>query len=727
MKKHWLLYGCVAVLSMVLWSCRSTTSMGKRVQKTFWVQEQEAMRQIAHLCDILEGNSFDSIWNLTQKDPNIMFYVFNQHKMVYWSENWLSGKEVRLSVYDHWYYKKFDNAHCVCRWTRSGAYNILTVLPVKYAYPLENRQLPNRFVEPFKGGEDYTVTFARHNDYYPVFASDGTYLFSVCKAEQHAQVAQESSRLADTFSYQTLLKPTDARNADRRGNRKSVRLFFVLGVSVFMVIVLIGVLGLIRNRGFKRMNLRTKFQYVIVSLLLINAIYVFFASTLHVRQHYERQQRQLLRQKTTYIQKALQEMYFWNVTLGVKNEAGMNIDLRDLSFAYETDIHVYDMSGNLVGTSATDLFDRGLLSRHISPQPFFSSEHTMVLEEHIGDMRYLAAYTEFYNGNYVQIGYISVPLFVSADAIDAEADAFLAKLVPPVLLVIVLSFLLSLVIARGLTKPLSSLSDKMKHFKIGQRSNRLNYEKQDEVGQLVVRYNEMVEELEQSAEKLARSERETAWRTMARQIAHEINNPLTPMKLTIQQLQRTKNMDSERFDEYFDKSTKVLIEQIDNLSRIAASFSTFAKMPEVVTVPVNVAEKLYSVITLFRNNNENVPIRYVGAETGVMALTDNEQISQVFNNLIKNALQAIEGCDGGDIIVILKESADEVEISVSDNGCGIADEVRDKVFRPNFTTKSTGMGLGLAISKNIVEGSGGTISFDTSDTGTTFYVRLRKA
>lgn len=727
MKIRWSLYIYATLLLLCFSGCRNVNSVGEGVQKTWLLQEREAMLQTEHLSEILEGNSFDSIWNLTQKDANIMFYVFNQRGMVYWSENWLAGQDVRLLVYDRWYYKKFDNAHCVCRWTRSGMYNILTVLPIKYAYSLDNKDLRNDFVKPFEGGENYTVTFARNNEYFPVFTSDGTYIFSVCLAEKVSQTSDKSSRLAGSFSYQALLKPIETQEAEYGGNRRSVRLFFMLGISIFTVIVLMGVFGLIRNHGFKRMNLRTKFQYAIVTLLLINSVYVFTVSTIHVRQHYETQQRELLRQKTVYIQKALQEMYFWNVSLGAKNEAGMNIDLRDLSFAYETDIHVYDMNGNLVGTSATELFDRGLLSRHIAPQPFFSSVHTMVLEEHIGDMRYLAAYTEFYNGNYVQIGYITVPLFVSADAVDAEADAFLAKLVPPVLLVIVMSFLLSFVIARGLTKPLSSLSDKMRHFKIGQRSNQLNYKKHDEIGQLVVRYNDMVDELERSAEKLARSERETAWRTMARQIAHEINNPLTPMKLTIQQLQRTKTLGGERFDEYFDKSTRVLIEQIDNLSRIATSFSTFAKMPEIVTEPVNIAEKLYSVITLFRNNNENVPIRYIGAETGVVALADKEQISQVFNNLIQNALQAIESRVDGDIIVILKELRDVVEISVSDNGTGISEDIRDKVFRPNFTTKSTGMGLGLAISKNIVEGSGGSISFDTSDKGTTFYVRLRKA
>ena len=213
---------------------------------------------------------------------------------------------------------------------------------------------------------------------------------------------------------------------------------------------------------------------------------------------------------------------------------------------------------------------------------------------------------------------------------------------------------------------------------------------------------------------------------MARQIAHEINNPLTPMKLTIQQLQRLQQTGDERFEAYFKKSTSMLIEQIDNLSKIAQSFSQFAKMPEVMTSEVDIAQKLTSVISLFRNNRSQTPIRYIGAESGVMAKADEEQISQVFNNIIKNALQAIENKEDGDIIVILKQQDDHVEISISDNGCGIPKQIQEKIFLPNFTTKNTGMGLGLAISKNIIEGSDGRISFTTSDKGTTFLIELNK-
>lgn len=724
--------------------CHRFSAEMKHFQKELVKQQKIAEQLTDSFVQRLQCNSFDSIWELTRHNPSVLFYVFNNRQMVYWSDKWLAGSEIRVFFYDRWYYQKFDNAHCICRWTKQNDLNVLTVIPVKYAYPFENKQLHNDFIAPFRLPAEYAVTQVKKSDGYPVYSASGYYLFSVTPADGSESSAEKYSssdlRLSDTFSYRSLLDNSEKDNISS-GTHRSVRIYLLLSILLFSVVGLAAVIGLIRNKGFRRMTLRTKMQYFVIILLLADSLYIFLISTHHVRKHYEEQQRHLLEEKTLYIQKALQEIYYWSVSLGPMNESSMNINLRDLSFTYATDMHVYDMEGNLVGSSAINLFNNGLLSRHIDPLPFFTEHSDIIKQEHIGDLNYLAAYTELYNGSYVQIGYIVVPLFISSETVDAEVDSFIAKLLPPVLGVILLSFLLSIVMTKGITQPLSSLADKMKHFKIGEHGNLLDYDKQDEVGQLVVRYNQMVTELEKSTEKLAKSERETAWRTMARQIAHEINNPLTPMKLTIQQLQRLhsktfsagKSLPSamegrdealEKYNGYFKKSTAVLIEQIDTLSRIASSFSSFAKMPEVQVVPVNIAQKLFSVITLFRSNNASVPIRYVGAETGVWAMTDEQQISQVFNNLIKNALQAIEGRSEGDIIIILKETRQDVVVSVSDNGCGIAADVRDKVFRPNFTTKSNGMGLGLAISKNIIEGSGGDISFVTSEKGTTFYVHL---
>ncbi len=716
------------MVCLLLTNCQNVERDSKRLQKLLDKQEEIALERTHLLAQHLQ-ESFDSIWRITQNDKQdaTMFYVFDNERMVYWTDNWLAAQEVRLLRYDEWYYWRFDNAHCVCRWTYAAPYNILTVIPIQYAYSVENQQLRNTFIQPFNSIKHTDVTFVRNEEYAPIVSPDGRYLFSLMPAKEIPDIQEEHNKLAETFSYQALLANNDEGITSSKLFNNRGQLYFLLGIILFASLIIIGIVGLIRSKGFHDMRLQTKFMYGIMSLVLVISIYIFMVSTVYMRRSYEQQQQQVLQRKTRYLQKSLQDLYYWNVSLGPQSSSGMNIDLRDLSFAYQMDIHVYDMSGKLLGTSTPELFERGLLSSRIAPEPFFSTSATMLQEEQIGDMRYLAAYTEFYNGNYVQIGYISVPLFISADEVNAQADAFLAKIFPPTLGLIILSFLLSMALSRGLTQPLSSLAEKMKHFRIGNKNNRLHYTHNDEVGQLVIRYNELVEQLEHSAEQLAKSEREGAWRTMARQIAHEINNSLTPMKLTIQQLQRTKKMNDERFDNYFKHSTKLLIEQIDNLSHIAHSFSSFAKMPEVVTTEVDIAQKLTSVIELFRNNSSSVPIRYIGADRSVMAMADSEQIGRVFTNLIKNAMQALDAHKDGDIIIMLKKLPTMVEVSISDNGNGIPEDIQDKVFRPNFTTKSTGMGLGLAISKNIVEGSGGTISFKTSPKGTTFYVHFQYA
>ena len=254
---------------------------------------------------------------------------------------------------------------------------------------------------------------------------------------------------------------------------------------------------------------------------------------------------------------------------------------------------------------------------------------------------------------------------------------------------------------------------------------KIDYKPKDEIGQLVEQYNRTVEELEKSAQLLARSERESAWKTMARQVAHEINNPLTPMKLTIQQLQRRKAMNDEHFDEYFEKSSSTLIEQIENLSKIASTFSTFARLPDAKFDKVDVARKLSSVVILFSNNNENMNITYEGPDENIFVWADQEQMIQVFNNLLKNAIQSIPATRRGEIGVNLELTEKWIHIYIKDNGKGIADEIKDKLFTPNFTTKTTGMGLGLTITQSIVMMFGGGITFETKeDEGTTFKIAL---
>ena len=484
--------------------------------------------------------------------------------------------------------------------------------------------------------------------------------------------------------------------------------------------------SLSRHKGSYRIGLTAKFQYAFILLLIISFLLIFYVSVNFIEKKYQQEQIANLENKKSYIQKALQDMYYWNQDLTAQNMQTLNLDLQELSYTYHTDIHVYDNRGVLVGSSQPIIFNKKLISNRIAPTPFFTQKANMNQYEHIGKLNYLTGYTDFYNGDYLQIGYIAVPQFFSQDEIRSEIESFLAVIIHIYLIIIVLVILVSLFIGKQLSAPLNMLENKLKEMRLGRRNEKIDYRLNDEIGQLVLHYNRTIDELEQSATLLAKSERESAWKSMARQVAHEINNPLTPMKLTIQQLQRTKTMNDGRFDAYFEKSAVMLIEQIDNLSRIAGTFSDFARMPEANFERVDVAAKLNSVVQLFINNNEQVQIDYRGAESNIFVFADPEQLVQVFNNLLKNAIQAIPSERKGKIKVSLKDDK-QVIIKITDNGIGIVDEVHDKLFAPNFTTKTTGMGLGLAISKNIVELSGGTITFESKkNEGATFTVVLPK-
>ena len=646
---------------VLLTACQATSEESRLAER-----ETKAEKQTELLCEALLRNAhLDSIRMIAEADPDVLFYVFDARQMVYWSSNRLASGDVYLFTYDAWRALDFQNAKTMVRWSKAGIYNVLTVLPLQYLEPQE--------------------------------------------------YIDESTLSSQTFSFRQLIESANTPYADSR-------LYFFLCHVLFGLVILIGIIGLVRNKGVRNMRLSTRIMYIVMVPVLAVFIYIFFMSIRYVHRNYEQHQRHDLQMRSEYVQSFLRSLYYWDVALTSEQAQGLAIDLHDLGYDMNQDIHVYGLNGELIASSSPVLFSSGVLSRRMSPEAIFSAEHTTVCYEYIGSHPYLVAYVPFHNGSFVTIGYIAVPYFTSERTRNAEVDTLLARLLPPYIIVLLLALFFSFAAARSMTAPISMLTDKMRQFEIGGNDNHINYPYHDELGALVERYNLLVDKVEESAEQLARAEREGAWRTMARQIAHEINNPLTPMKLSVQKLQLKRG--TEGFDEYFDKTTKMLVAEIDNLAHIAQSFSTFAKQPEVVTTEVDIAEKLSNVITLQRANDEQIPVRYVGADSGVLVRADNEQVAQVFVNIIRNALQA----SPTDIIVVLNAaySEREVQISISDDGTGIPENIRSRIFQPNFTTKSNGNGLGLAISKHIVEGSGGRIEFETSPKGTTFYIYFRK-
>ena len=252
----------------------------------------------------------------------------------------------------------------------------------------------------------------------------------------------------------------------------------------------------------------------------------------------------------------------------------------------------------------------------------------------------------------------------------------------------------------------------------------LKWNKNDEIGKLISIYNLTVKKLKESAKIITKIERDSAWRDMAKQVAHEIKNPLTPLKLNIQYLQSFVSREPERAGEMIRQLAPGLIEQINNLDKIATEFSDFAKMPTARNEKVNLNEIVKAVHDFFRKR-EDLEIQLYVPINDVIVFADKNHIVSILNNIIKNAIQAIPTERKGKITIDLYKEKDNSIIKITDNGIGISDEMKTKVFSPNFTTKSSGTGLGLAISSNMIQAFNGKIYFVTKiNVGTSFYVEI---
>ncbi len=745
MCRHLNILFLFALLSLA--ACRSNTSV-QSFQQRLNAEMNNAQEATDRIKELLLRESLDSLYQIVNvnnaegvkhDNPNLLFYIYNDKGLVFWSDNWLSININRLEGYDKWYYQRFGNAHTICQWQITGNYSILTVIPVKYAYPFENQWLKNDFIKPFNINPKWTITPVLEDESLAVYNNVGDYLFSL-KALNEPTTARQPDRIP-SFSYQNIF----GGNHPSSSSKNRLWMWILLGayIIIFVAIIVWAVYQIISHHGFRNLPLRYKILLWFGLLLSASFVYIGIMSTSLLKDRYIQGQKQMLRDKCLYLQAALKSKMAYLPAITKQQSHDLNLELKELSLSYNTDIHVYDLMGTLVSTSFPEVFESELMSRYISPEPMFQSYvnamsknnntgEPIIVYEQIGKMRYMAGYIECLNWDDIQLGFISIPFYISENAMEESLNRVMLKILPVYLFLFLMLILFSILISRALTRPIAELSNRLRHLDPGRKNEKLQYYSTDEVGDLVESYNKMVDDLNRNVMSLTEKERESAWQTMARQVAHEINNPLTPMKLTVQQMQRAKQIGGERFDKYFDKAALMLIDQIDTLSRIAGSFSAFAKnLPDEINLnSVDVAKQLTLAITMYANY-QNINVRYIGPESDVFVYADVEQIGRVFTNILQNAVQAIEQHptnQQGDIIVILKQDKEWVEISISDNGPGIPDDLRDKIFLPNFTTKTTGMGLGLAMCKNIVGRSGGELWFDSKDgKGTTFYIKLRLA
>ncbi len=405
----------------------------------------------------------------------------------------------------------------------------------------------------------------------------------------------------------------------------------------------------------------------------------------------------------------------------------LNKQLKQIAQVLNTDINLYNYRGILLGTSRPKIFDNQLLGQFINHNALYytlvKQQNDFITQEQIG----LLNYTSGYSSIQTQTGqtlFINIPFFSNPNQLHEQISNLIVTLLNIYIILFILTVTIAVIISEQVTTPIKIIQQKFQRLKLGHKYEKIDYNRNDEIGQLVDEYNKMVDKLEQSVDLLAKTERESAWREMAKQIAHEIKNPLTPMKLSIQLLQKAWENKDKNFDKRLKDVTKTLIEQIENLRNIAEEFSAFAKMPVSNNEKIDLAQKIENITKLFENI-ENVQVKAIIKQRPVYIWADNKQISRVFINLIKNAIQAIPEGIEGKVIIELDADKDKALVKVIDNGTGIPQDIQSKLFTPSFTTKSSGMGLGLAMVKNIIQNAKGKIWFETEvGKGTTFYIEF---
>ena len=515
--------------------------------------------------------------------------------------------------------------------------------------------------------------------------------------------------------------------------------YFFIFYSIIVLLILSGVrlYRLIRANAVLtdeiKMSFRARINYsmlfiIIVSFAVIGSLTISFFKTQYDNYYTDR----LIRKEKailTSIEYFLQENNEGTQSDTSRSNLGdlLGIELVKISDIHNIDINVFDAAGDLATSSQMSIFDNGLISHKMDPIAYqkmaVDHETQYTQQEGIGSLNYTASYAPIRNKAGNTIAYLNVPYFEKSKTINDEVSAFLITMMNAYVFLLLCAGVMAYFISNSITRPLRFISEKLRILNLNKRNEPIEWKSKDEVGTLIAEYNKMIAELENSATKLAKSERESAWREMARQIAHEIKNPLTPMKLSIQYLQRAID-DGQDVTELAKRVNKTLIEQIDNLSSIATAFSTFAQMPKSNNEVFDLNELLHGIVGLFEKE-ENVDIRFITYKDGALIYADRNQMISVFNNLIKNAIQSVPDGKKAEINVMTIEEFGNIKTVILDNGGGISKESYDKVFVPNFTTKSSGTGLGLAICKQIVDSMKGHIWFEsTVGEGTSFFVTI---
>ncbi|MDX1364345.1 sensor histidine kinase [Arenibacter latericius] len=461
---------------------------------------------------------------------------------------------------------------------------------------------------------------------------------------------------------------------------------------------------------------------VVIAFILIAAVTIYQYSEQNRDYHAERMER-----KEDQIKQSI-DLTLQKTTYPVTTENLPNIfkdDIYEIALVQNINFNIYDLKGQLLKSSRprfevdsiSKFMDSDILNRLET-----STTKRVVEQKTVAGFKYQASYTYITDNKFKPIGILNLPYFEDSSFNDKELREILIRLTGAYLLVLLLAIVLAYFISIYITRPLQTISDRLNQTNIAKRNEKIILKNpSEEMGKLIASYNAMIDELEISAAKLAKGEREQAWREMAKQVAHEIKNPLTPMRLGVQSFERKFDPNDPDIKNKVAEYSKTLIQQIDTLSNIASAFSSFAQMPAQQNETLNVVKIVKLAVDIFNEND----IEFSSEEKEIIAVLDRTQLIRVVTNLVKNAIQAVSGRENPRVLVTVSKESNWVCIRIADNGIGIRETVRERIFEPKFTTKNSGMGLGLGMVRNIVETYKGSIEFESHpDKGTVFTVKF---
>lgn len=596
------------------------------------------------------------------------------------------------------------------------------IAPIGFGYPkmLQNGNSPI--------ASDYSV--ARYNDTLLVY-KNGRYFFpsflgDLNVEDNQYQIVNKSKLYAVKYNDNDVLVISVPRKSWSEITAPFGVIFLILLLPLALFYLLLH-----KKSTQKHSSLRKKLQVMVISTLFVSFCAVGPISVIYMRTMYNKNTKtnhfETIRTLSLEMQKDLD---FQQLFASNSRETWAQI-LHQYASTFFTDVNLYGLDGRLIATTREEVYEHYLQGPIMNAEAF---EHMngnrslyYVHDEMLGLGVYESAYVPITDRDGNTLSYLNTPFFSSKADLKREIVSFVLTYVNIILLLLGLALFFVLTITRRLTQPLGLIQNKMREVKIDRPNEAIEWHSNDEIGALVKQYNELVQKLEQSAADLQRTTTESAWRGVARQVAHEIKNSLTPMRLSLQMLQRSVDNGADNLDERIKKTSDTLIEQIDALCDIASSFSSYAKLPENDPKPLNLAELIGNVVNLY-DSTENIEFTYTfDPEQKHTFNGDKTNLNSAFGNIIKNAVQAIGSKPDGKIDVNLVANDQKFLISIKDNGRGIKEEDKKQVFLPNFTTKSGGSGVGLSLTYNIIQSAGGRITFESTEgEGTEFVIELFK-